>query len=81
MFNLAGIYIYVAIFTQYDLLNAIEYAYRDAFLGGLIAIGAAANFIPFFVFLKKDNIYRARGVLIFTILMAIIILFLKIGVI
>ena len=71
-------YIYVAIFTKYDLINAIEYAYRDDFLGGLIAIGAAANFLPFFVFLKKDKLYRARGVLIFTILMAILILLLKV---
>ena len=76
--NVAGMYIYVAIFTKYDLINAIEYAYRDDFLGGLIAIGAAANFLPFFVFLKKDKLYRARGVLIFTILMAILILLLKV---
>ena len=76
--NVAGIYIYVAIFTKYDLINAIEYAYRDDFLGGLIAIGAAANFLPFFVFIKKDMLYRARGVLIFTILMAIVILLLKV---
>ena len=79
LFNIAGIYIYVAVFTNYDLPNAIKYAYRDDFLGGLIAIGAAANFIPFFVFLKKDKIYRARGVLIFTILMAIVILLLKLN--
>jgi len=79
--NAAGLYIYVAVFTEYDLINAVNYAYRDDFLGGLIAIGAAANFLPFFVFIKKDKLYRARGVLIFTILMAILILFLKIGVI
>lgn len=79
--NFAGMYIYVAIFTNYDLFNAIQMAYDEYFLGGLIAIGAGANFIPFFVFLKKDKIYRARGVLIFTILMAIVILMLKIGVI
>ncbi len=79
--NIAGMYIYVAIFTDYDLFNAIQMAYDEYFLGGLIAIGAGANFIPFFVFLKKDKIYRARGVLIFTILMAIFILLLKIGLI
>ena len=76
--NVAGMYIYVAIFTKYDLINAIELAYFDYFLGGLIAIGAAANFLPFFVFLKKNKVYRARGVLIFTLLMAIVILLLKI---
>ena len=76
--TLAGIYIYVFLFTNYDLPTAILYAYRDEFLGGLIAIGAAANFLPFFVYLKKDKIYRARGVLIFSIVLAFLILLLKI---
>jgi hypothetical protein len=75
--TLAGMYIYVAIFTNYDLVHAINLAYQDQFLGGLIAIGAAANFIPFFVFLKKNEIYRARGVLIFCIILAFLILILK----
>ena len=75
--NVAGVYLYVAIFTDYDLASAIKMAYADKFLGGLIAIGAGANFLPFFVYLKKDQVYRARGVLILTILMAVVILFLK----
>lgn len=75
--TLAGMYIYVAIFTKYDLIHAINLAYQDQFLGGLIAIGAGANFLPFFVYLKKNEIYRARGVLIFSILLALIILVLK----
>ncbi|MGX1024673.1 hypothetical protein [Flavobacterium sp. CS20] len=75
--NVAGMYIYIAIFTNYDLIYAINYAYRDHFLGGLIAIGAVANFLPFFVYIKKNKIYRARGVLLFSILMAVLILILK----
>jgi hypothetical protein len=75
--NVAGIYIYVALFTSYDLASAINYAYQDDFLGGLIAIGAVANFIPFFVYLKKNQIYRARGVLILSMLMAFVILVLN----
>ena len=78
LFNFAGIYIYLTLFTEYDLITAINYAFQDRFLGGLIAIGASANFIPFFVYLKKDKIYRARGVLVFTIIMAFVILGLKI---
>ncbi|MBS3738407.1 hypothetical protein [Mesohalobacter halotolerans] len=78
--TLAGMYIYVFLFTNYDLPTAIQFAYRDEFLGGLIAIGAAANFLPFFVYLKRDKIYRARGVLMFSILLVILILLLKIRV-
>lgn len=75
--NIAGVYLYVAIFTDYDLASAIRLAYADQFLGGLIAIGAGANFLPFFVYLKKDQVLRARGVLILTVLMAVVILILK----
>jgi hypothetical protein len=75
--TLAGMYLYIAIFTDYDLLYAVSMAYQDQFLGGLIAIGAAANFLPFFVYLKKNEIYRARGVLIFCIVLAFVILILK----
>jgi hypothetical protein len=75
--NISGIYLYVAFFTDYDLASAISKAYENKFLGGLIAIGAVANFLPFFVFLKKDQDYRARGVLILSMLMAGVILLLK----
>ena len=36
----------------------------------LLALGAIANLIVFFVFLKKDLDYRARGVLLATMLVA-----------
>ena len=36
----------------------------------LLALGAIANLIVFFLFLKKDMDYRARGVLLATMLVA-----------
>lgn len=36
----------------------------------LLALGAIANLIVFFMFLKKDLDYRARGVLLATMLVA-----------
>lgn len=36
----------------------------------LLALGAIANLIVFFLFLKKDLDYRARGVLLATMLVA-----------
>ena len=76
--NFSGVYLYVGIATDYDLFDAIELAYHDEFLGALIAIGAILNFIPFFVYLKKDKVYKARGVLLLSILMALVILYLNI---
>lgn len=75
--TLGGIYLYVTLFTDYDISIALQYAYRDKFLGEVIGLGAVANFLPFFVYLKRNEIYRARGVLIFSIFLAFIILVLK----
>jgi len=36
----------------------------------LLALGAIANLLVFFIFLKKDLDYRARGVLLATMLVA-----------
>jgi hypothetical protein len=41
-----------------------------------LVLGAIANIFVFFIFLKKKQIYRARGVLIETFLLAFIVLFL-----
>lgn len=75
--TLGGIYLYVTLFTNYDINVALQYAYQDKFLGEVIGLGAVANFLPFFVYLKRNEIYRARGVLIFCIFLALIVLFLK----
>lgn len=76
--NLAGLYLYVYLFTDYEIEVALRLSYQDGFIGKLIALGAVLNFLPFFVFIKKKQDYRARGVLIATILSAILILISKI---
>lgn len=76
--NLAGLYLYVYIFTDYEIETALRLSYEIGSMGKLIAYGAALNFLPFFVFIKKKQDYRARGVLIATILSAFAILIIKV---
>lgn len=75
--NIAGLFLYVFLFTDYEFEYALQISYQDGFIGKLIALGAILNFLPFFVFIKKKEDYKARGVLIATILSAITILILK----
>lgn len=75
--NMAGLYLYVFFFTNYEIEDALLISYEDGFIGKLIALGAILNFLPFFVFLKKKEDFKARGVLLATILSAITILILK----
>lgn len=54
-----------------DFTTVIEAAYHEGFLGKLISLGAVLNLIAFFIFIRKRQDYRARGVLIITIFVAI----------
>lgn len=73
--NAAGIFLYITFFSEMDLESTLEDASRNNYLGKIIALGAILNFFPFFVFLKKNQIYHARGVVLATVLAAILIAF------
>ncbi|MFO7720561.1 MAG: hypothetical protein R6W85_09010 [Gillisia sp.] len=75
--NTVGIFLYILLFSEMDVAATIKDAFRNDYLGKVIALGAALNFLPFFLFLKKDKIYQARGVLLATILTAITIAVIK----
>ena len=54
-----------------DFITVIKNAAREGFLGKLISLGAILNLIAFFIFIKKKQDYRARGVLLITIFVAL----------
>jgi hypothetical protein len=73
--NAAGVFLYITIFSEMDLESTLKDASRNDYLGKIIALGAVSNFLPFFVFLKKNQIYHARGVVLATVLAATTIAF------
>ena len=75
--NLTGSYLYIYFFSDYSLEYTIEIALEQDIFGNLIALGAILNLIVFFIFLKKKQFYRARGVVLATLLAAIIVLIAK----
>lgn len=75
--NLTGSYLYIFFFSDYSLETTLKMAIENNILGSLIALGAILNLIVFFIYLKKKQIYRARGVVIATLVAAIIILISK----
>lgn len=54
-----------------NFIDVIKSANAEGFLGKLISLGAILNLVAFFVFIKKKQDYRARGVLLVTIFVAI----------
>lgn len=49
----------------------LKHSLNEGFLGKLVTIGAILNLVAFFIFIKKKQDYRARGVLLATVLVAI----------
>ncbi len=75
--NLAGSYLYIYFFSKYTFETTVEIALEQDLFGSIIALGAILNLIVFFIFLKKQQFYRARGVVLATVIAAIFVLITK----
>ena len=71
-----GCFLFIEFFSKYDFYKSIALIKDGNLEGKVLVLGAIANFFVFFVFLKKKQIYRARGVILETFLIALIVLLL-----
>lgn len=71
-----GCFVFIEFLSNYDFKKSIELIIEGNLQGRVLVLGAIANFFVFFVFLKKKQIYRARGVIIETFLVALAVLLL-----
>ncbi|GAA4943680.1 hypothetical protein GCM10023314_15860 [Algibacter agarivorans] len=70
--NAIGLYFAATLLGQGDdFLTVVKAAADEGFLGKLISLGAILNLVAFFVFIKKKQDYRARGVLLITVFIAV----------
>lgn len=71
--NAIGLFLVAIAFGNGDnVIKVLMAAYAEGFLGKLISLGAILNLVVFFVFIRKKQDYRARGVLLITVLVAIL---------
>lgn len=71
-----GCFIFIEFFSKFDFYKSLELIKEGNLEGKVLVLGAIANFFVFFVFLKKKQVYRARGVLLETFLIAFLVLLL-----
>jgi len=69
--NSVGMLLYILLFSELSIKETLKAAQQNNFLGSLIALGAILNLIIFFIFLKQNKPYRARGVLLATLIAAV----------
>lgn len=76
--NTIGTLTYVVLFSDLGIVETFKAAVAQEHIGSLLALGAILNLVAFFGFLKIRRDFRARGVMIATIITALIILYYKI---
>ncbi|MGY8919942.1 MAG: hypothetical protein ACKVJ4_06200 [Flavobacteriales bacterium] len=76
--SFTGLILAILILSENNsIIESIKNAYFENFLGKLISLGAILNVFVFFIFIKKNQDQRAKGVLLLTIFLAIFTLILN----
>ncbi len=73
----AGVFLYLQYFSRYGFEETIELVKQGNLYGKILSLAALPNILVFFVYIRKKQDYRARGVLLATILIAILTVILK----
>ncbi len=76
--NTVGTLLYIVLFSDLGIVETYNAAVTQGHVGSILALGAILNLVAFFGFLRIRRDYRARGVIIATILTALLILYYKI---
>lgn len=72
-----GVFLYLQYFSKYGFDATIQMIKEGNLYGQVLSLAALPNIFVFFIFIKKKQDYRARGVLIASILTALITFVLK----
>ena len=76
--NTIGTLLYIVIFSDLSIPETYKAAVAEGHIGSLLALGAVLNLGAFFLFLKIKRDARAKGVLIATLLTALLIMYYKV---
>lgn len=73
-----GVFLYLQYFSRYGFDETLKLVQQGDLYGQVLTLAALPNLFIFFIYLKKKQDFRARGVLMATILIAITTFVLKI---
>ncbi|WP_394974811.1 hypothetical protein [uncultured Croceitalea sp.] len=76
--NTIGTLLYILLFSDFGIIDTFKAAIAQEHIGSLLALGAILNLVAFFGFLRLKRDHRARGVMMATILTALVILYYKV---
>lgn len=68
--TLSGVFIYMEFFSKFDFQETLSVIKEQDLTAKILTLAAIPNLFVFFIYIKKKQDYRARGVLFTTILIA-----------
>ena len=75
--TVAGVFLYLEYFSRYNFDETLKMIGEGDLYGKVLSLAAIPNLFVFFIFIKKKQDNRAKGVLIATILTALTTLIIK----
>ncbi|MCG2462715.1 hypothetical protein K8352_18275 [Flavobacteriaceae bacterium F89] len=75
--NTIGTLLYIFLFSDLGIVETFRAAVTQGYVGSLLALGAILNLVAFFGFLKIRRDNRAKGVMVATLITALVILYYK----
>ncbi|MGY0426107.1 MAG: hypothetical protein ACWIPI_04660 [Polaribacter sp.] len=72
-----GLFLYVEYFSRFEFYQTLEMIKEGNLYGKVFSLAAIPNLFVFFIFIKKKQNNRAKGVLMVTFLIALTTLVLK----
>ena len=75
--TLAGCFLYIEYFSKFSFQETFQLIEDGDLYGKILAIAAIPNLFVFFIYIKKKQDHRAKGVLMTTIFIALVSLILK----
>lgn len=72
-----GVFLYLEYFSRYGFYETVDFIREGNLYGKVLSLAAVPNLFVFFIFIKKKQDHRAKGVLLATILIALATLVVK----
>ncbi|WP_026728471.1 hypothetical protein [Flavobacterium denitrificans] len=73
--SLIGSFLFIKLFTSFDLSNGLETIKQYGYLGKVVTLGTVLDLLLFLFLLKRNKELMARGVVFAVIVLAITTLF------
>lgn len=69
-----GLFAYLSFFVNLDFQDMIKFVFEKQLFGKLLGLAALPNLFVFFIYLKKKQDYRAKGVVFASLLIAFLVM-------